>query len=126
MRLYKIVILVDVAFLLGFLAGALWRADEVARLRRELDAARQAVKAQQSAEQRGTAQGIVRGVFPQKRLLYLTHEDIPGLMPSMTMGFRTEDPRLTRGLVPGDRVRFTVQKIGKEFVLIALRREGSR
>ena len=126
MRLYKIVILVDVAFLLGFLAGALWRADEVARLRQELDAARQAVKAQQSAEQRGTAQGIVRGVFPQKRLLYLTHENIPGLMPSMTMQFITEDPKLTADLAAGDRVNFTVQKSGKDYRVIALQRERSR
>jgi len=126
MRLYKVVILVDVALLVGFLAGALWRAEEVARLRRELEAARQAPKAQQPAEQRGIAQGIVRGVFPQKRLLYLTHEDIPGLMPSMTMGFVTEDPRLTAGLAPGDRVNFTVQKRGNDYRVIALQKEGVR
>jgi Cu/Ag efflux protein CusF len=126
MRLYKAVILVNVALAFGFLAGSLWRADEVDRLRRELSAAQQARKAQEAAQTTGTALGIVRGVFPQKDLLYLTHEDIPGLMPSMTMGFRTEDPELTRGLVPGDQVQFTVQKTGKEYVVIALRKEGSR
>jgi Cu/Ag efflux protein CusF len=126
MRLYKAVILVNLALVFGFLGGSLWRAEEVDRLRRELAAARQVVKAQQAAETTGTAQGIVRGVFPQRKLLYLTHEDIPGLMPSMTMGFHTEDPVLTRGLVPGDRVRFTVQKSGKDYFVIALRKEGSR
>jgi len=126
MRLYKVVILVNLALVFGFLAGSLWWAEQVDRLRRELAAARLAVKAQQDAEQRGTAQGIVRGVFPQKKLLYLTHEDIPGLMPSMTMGFRMEDPKVTRGLVPGDRVQFTVQKTGKDYVVIALQRKGSR
>jgi hypothetical protein len=47
-------------------------------------------------------------------------------MPSRTTGFRTEDPSLTRGLVPGDQVQFTVQKTGKEYRIIALRKEGSR
>lgn len=124
MRLYKVVILVNLALAIGFLVGSLWWAEELGRLRRELSAARQALKARPVAEQRGTAQGFVRGVFPQKNLLFLTHEDIPGLMPSMTMGFRMEDLRLTRGLVPGDQVQFTVQKTGEGFTVIALRKEG--
>jgi Cu/Ag efflux protein CusF len=123
MRLYKVVILLNLALSVGFLVGSLWWAEELARLRQELSAARQALKAQPAAEQRGTAQGFVRGVSPQKKLLFLTHEDIPGLMPSMTMGFRTEDPSLTRGLLAGDQVRFTVQKTGEGFTLIALRKE---
>ena len=126
MRLYKVVILVNLALAFGFLAGSFWREMEVGRLRRELATARQAARARQDAGPPGTARGIVRGVFPQRKLLYLTHEDIPGLMPSMTMGFRAEDPRLTRGLVPGDQVEFTVQKTGEEYVVIALRKEGGR
>ena len=124
MRLYKVVFLVNLALALGFLAGTLWWVEEVDRLRGELAAARQALKAQPVAAPHGTARGIVRGLFPEKKLLYLTHEDIPGVMPSMTMGFRTEDPKLTRGLVPGDQVQFTVQRTGEEFVVIALRKEG--
>jgi len=124
MRLYKVVILVNLALVLGFLAGSLWWGEEVSRLRRELATARQAQKAQPGAVQRGTAQGIVRGVFPQKKLIYLTHEDIPGVMPSMTMGFHTEDPNLARGLVAGDQVQFTVQRTGNGYVVIALRKEG--
>ncbi len=126
MRLYKVVILVNFALALGFLAGSLLRAGEVDRLRRELATAQQTRKAQEASETTGTSRGIVRGVFPERKLLYLTHEDIPGLMPSMTMGFTTEDPKLTRGLVPGDRVQFTVQKTGKDYLVIALRKEGSR
>jgi Cu/Ag efflux protein CusF len=124
MRLYKVVILVNLALAFGFLAGSFWREAEVGRLRRELVAARLAAGARRDAEPSGTARGIVRGIFPQRKLLYLTHEDIPGLMPSMTMGFRTEDPSLTHGLVPGDRVEFTVQKTGEAYVVIALRKEG--
>ena len=124
MRLYKVVILVNLALALGFLVGSLWWDEELGRLRRELAVARQALKAQPAAEQRGTARGFVRGVSPQKKLVYLTHEDVPGVMPSMTMGFRAKDPSLTRGLVAGDQVQFTVQKTGNEFTVIALRKEG--
>lgn len=124
MRLYKVVILVNLILALGLLIGSLWWGEELRQLRQELAAARRGREAQQVAEQQGIAQGIVRGVFPEKKLLYLTHSDIPGLMPSMTMGFHTEDPNLTRGLVPGDQVQFTVQKTGKELAVIALRKEG--
>jgi Cu/Ag efflux protein CusF len=124
MRPYKVVILVNLALAVGFLVGSLWWAEELGRLRRELSTTQQALKARPAAEQRGTAQGFVRGVSPQKKLLYLTHEDIPGVMPSMTMGFRTEDPRLARGLAPGDQVQFTVQRTGEGFTVIALRKEG--
>jgi Cu/Ag efflux protein CusF len=42
----------------------------------------------------------------------------------MTMGFRTEDPRLMRRLVPGDLVEFTVKKTGEGFMVTALRKAG--
>jgi Cu/Ag efflux protein CusF len=124
MRLYKVVILVNSALVVGFLAGSLWWAEEVGRLRRELAAARPPAKTSPGTEQRGTGQGIVRGVFPEKGLIYISHEDVPGLMPSMTMGFRAEDPNLTRGLAPGDRVRFTAEKTGNKYTVIALHKEG--
>ena len=126
MRLYKVVILVNLGLAFGFLAGSFWREVEVGRLRQELSAVRQALKAQRAAESSGTALGIVRGNFPEKKLLYLTHEDIPGLMPSMTMDFRTEDPTLVRGLASGDQVWFSVRKTGKDYEVIALRKEGGR
>src|SRR5919106_1520736 len=33
-------------------------------------------------------QGVVRAVMPELGIIVLTHEDIPGYMPGMTMGFR--------------------------------------
>ncbi|HSB82674.1 MAG TPA: copper-binding protein [Candidatus Methylomirabilis sp.] len=124
MRLYKVVFLMNLTLALGILIGPLWWKEKPGQLRQELAAARRGREAQHVVEQQGIAQGIVRGVFPEKKLLYLTHSDIPGLMPSMTMGFHTEDPTLTRGLVPGDQVQFTVQKTDKELAVIALRKEG--
>ena len=125
MRLYRVVILANLSFLVGLLAGYIWWAQDVDRLRRELAATQQAKKAQQAAVQQGSARGIVRGVFPERRLVFLTHEDIPDLMPSMTMGFHTEDPNLSRGLTPGDQVWFTVRRSKNQFVVIALRKETS-
>lgn len=124
MRPYKVVILLNLTLALGLLIGSLWWGEDLSHIHQDLAAARRGREAQQVAEQQGIAQGIVRGVFPQKKLLYLTHSDIPGLMPSMTMGFRTEDPTLTRGLAPGDQVQFTVQRTGKQLAVIALRKEG--
>ena len=125
MRLYKVVIIINLSFVVGLLSGYVWWAQDVDRLRRELAATQQAKKAQQAAVQQGSARGIFRGVFPERQLLFLTHEDIPGLMPSMTMGFHTEDPDISRGLTPGDQVWFTVQKRQKQLVVIALRKEPS-
>lgn len=123
MRLYKVLILINLSFVVGLLAGYVWWAQDVDRLRRELAATQQAKKAQQAAVQQGSARGIVRGVFPERQMLFLTHEDIPGLMPSMTMGFHTDGPDISRGLTQGDQVWFTVRKREKQLVVIALRKE---
>ncbi|HSB79330.1 MAG TPA: copper-binding protein [Candidatus Methylomirabilis sp.] len=123
MRLYKVLILINLSFVVGLLAGYVWWAQDVDRLRRELAATQQAKKAQQAAVQQGSARGIVRGVFPERQMLFLTHEDIPGLMPSMTMGFHTDGPNISRGLTQGDQVWFTVRKREKQLVVIALRKE---
>jgi protein SCO1/2 len=45
----------------------------------------------------------------------IAHEDIPGLMPAMTMPFRFEDPAELAKLAPGDRIEadyVTVPGIG--------------
>ena len=122
MRLYKAVILVNLAFVLGLLAGYLWWERDVSQLQREVEEAR---KASPSASgQSWTVNGIVRAALPQERLLVITHEPLPGLMGSMTMAFRVADPGLTKVVTPGDRVEFTVVKAGGDLVLVALRKQG--
>lgn len=124
MRLYKVVVLVNVAVALGLLAGYLWWAGDVERLRRELDTARRSAPALASGTS-WTVAGIVRAVLPKDQTVVITHEPLEGLMGSMTMPFRVGDPALARGLAPGDRVRFTLVASDKELLVVALRKEGT-
>lgn len=123
MRLSKVVVLMNLALAVGFLAGSLWRAQEVDRLRREVAAA-QAAGAGQPESEEHPATGIVRGVVPETQRLYLTHAGIPGLLPPATTGFPVENPRLSLGLQPGERVRFTIQARGAELTVVALQKEA--
>ena len=123
MRLYKVIILMNLALAIGFLAGWLWWSSEVDRLRREVAAAEAASTGRQESE-RHTVVGIVRGFSPETQRLYLTHAGIPGLLPATTTGFPVEDPRLPRALLPGERVQFTVQPKGSELTVVAVHKEA--
>jgi Cu/Ag efflux protein CusF len=41
-------------------------------------------------------------------VVQIDHETIPGFMVAVTMDFPVEDPAVLRGLVPGDRVSFSL------------------
>ncbi len=123
MRPYKVVVLINLALGVGFLLGYHWWGQEAARLRRELETARRATLASPGGEQSWSVRGIVRGVAPERNLILVTHEEIPGLMSPMTMAFPTADGKLLQGLTPGDRVEFTLKARGNELVVVALRKE---
>lgn len=126
MRLYKVVILVNVALATGFLLGYHWWSQENARLSRELRAARQTALAPEAAGGTWTAKGIYRGMVAEQSLILVTHEEIPGLMSAMTMGFHLSESKLPRGLSPGDRIEFTLKVDGNRLVVVALRKEASQ
>jgi Cu/Ag efflux protein CusF len=120
MRLYKVVLLVNLAVGVGFLLGALWWGPEVGRLRRELASSRQGTTARPPTPERWSARGIIRVLAPEINRLFIDHEDIPGLMEAMTMAFEPEDPKLFDGLAPGDQISFTLRKKGERLILIAV------
>ena len=123
MKLWKAVALMNLALGVGLLIGYLWWGREVTRLRE--DAGR--VRPNAAAFVEGgewTARGVVRTVIPEINVLVVTHEEIPGLMPSMTMGFRAQDPKLYRGLQAGDVVRFTLKGVPPSVTIVAITREG--
>ncbi len=64
--------------------------------------------------------GIVKDARPDLRQVLLQHDDIPGLMPAMTMNFDVADPALLDGVAPGDQVRFTVQADGSHYRIVAI------
>lgn len=52
--------------------------------------------------------GFVTAVKPELSVVELNHDEIQGLMPAMQMEFHVKDKSLLTGLVPGDRIEFTV------------------
>ena len=125
MRLYKVVVLVNVAFAVGLLAAYVWWGPEVSRLRWELDMTGPRAPAAPERPKSFSGVGVFQAVLENGKVL-ITHDAVPGLMGSMTMGFHPTDPALTTGLTPGDRVRFVLVDVGPEVVLAALRKEPSR
>lgn len=63
----------------------------------------------------------VRRVDSSAAKLTLKHGEIKNLdMPPMTMVFRVKDPALLAGIKPGDRVRFTADKVGGDYTVLSL------
>ncbi len=118
MRLWKVVVLLNVALAVGLALGYLRWARDVRALQAEV--ARLRAEASPAEAQSGTARGIVRTVLPKLGAIYLTHEALPGLMDAMTMGFEVDDPKLLAGLTPGDPVRFTVRREGERIRIVAI------
>lgn len=123
MRLWKAIALLNLAVGVGILIGYLWWGRETTRLRQETTVTFQAA-AVPGEERQWTVRGLVRSVIPEINVLVLTHEDIPDFMPSMTMGFRTTNPKLYDGLQVGDVIRFTLKGVPPNVTIVAITREG--
>jgi hypothetical protein len=163
MRVWKVVVLLDLALVLGAGWGWAWwgrravvlgerLAEEqgrAERLERELRAARAdgetLVRLLQQAggappgpgagaaggppgEQQWQVRGVVRALLPDINVIVMTHEDIPGYMRSMTMGFRTASPTIHESVEVGDLVRFTLRGTPPNVVVTAIDKtpEGGR
>ncbi len=121
MRLWKVILLLNLALGVGIGLGYLRWAREVRRLQDEV--VRLRVEAARPSPSSWAVRGIVRSVVPKLGAIFLTHEAMPGLMEAMTMGFEAEDPKLLDGLAPGDPVRFTVRKDGERLVLVTIEKQ---
>ena len=53
--------------------------------------------------------GEVRSINAKQPSIEIDHEDIPNLMPAMTMEFYVKDQSLLDGIKPGDRIEFTME-----------------
>jgi protein SCO1/2 len=69
------------------------------------------------------ADGTVTEVRPDLRQVVIDHEDIPGLMPAMTMNFDV-DPEIVAGLAPGDAVRFRLTREGEIYKIVTIAKVG--
>lgn len=122
MRAWKVILLVNLALGLGVGWGYLVWGRQVVRLQRDLVAARALASA---VEREWTVNGVVRTVLPELDVVVITHEDMPGFMPPMTMGFRAASPKIYEGVSVGDAVRFTVRGAPPNVKIVAIEKVGS-
>jgi Cu(I)/Ag(I) efflux system protein CusF len=67
------------------------------------------------------SEGEVRKVDRSQGKVTLRHGPLANLdMPPMTMVFTADDPKLLEGLKQGDKVRFTADKKGGNYVVTAI------
>ena len=115
-------LLLNLALALGVGWGYLWWGRQVVRLQRDLAAARAAGAA---AEREWTVLGVVRAVLPDLDVVVLTHEEIPGYMTPMTMGFRAASPKIYEAVRIGDAVRFTLRGAPPNVKIVAIEKLSS-
>ena len=108
MRAWKGVVLINLALLVGVGWGYLFWGLRARHLDRDLAAARVAAA---NIEREWKAEGVVRAILPEINVMVLTHGEIPGYMPAMTMGFRVASPKIHEAVSVGDAVRFTLQGV---------------
>jgi len=116
MRIWKVVLLLNLALLVGLGAGYLWWGRQVVRLQRDLVTSRTLAL---GVEREWKVNGVVRAILSELDVVVLTHEEIPGYMPPMTMGFRVAAPKIYEGLRIGDAVRFTVRGVPPNIKIFA-------
>jgi protein SCO1/2 len=64
--------------------------------------------------------GVVRDLLVEDRQILIEHDDIPGLMPAMTMNFDVADPALLERLERGQVIDFALRKRGRSYVVIGV------
>lgn len=70
------------------------------------------------------ARGVVESVNREYGQVVIHHEDIPGLMPEMTMSFDVPDPELLAQLQPRQAIDFQLEFTGKAYNVIAATPRG--
>jgi protein SCO1/2 len=67
------------------------------------------------------ARGVVESVDPALRQVVIDHEDIPDVMPAMSMSFDVGDSYLLEGLEPGQTIEFTLELRSRSLRVVAAR-----
>jgi len=107
MAVWRVVLLLNLALAVGVGWGYVFWGRRAERLGRELTQARAA--AALTGEREYHVTGVVRAVLADISVVVITHDEIPGYMPSMTMGFRSASPKIHDAIRAGDAVRFTLK-----------------
>jgi len=124
MRLWRAVLLLNLAVAVGVLVGWLAWGQQIPRLERRLLESQRRVLVV-GGEQTWIVKGVVRAVIPEIQVVVLTHDEIPGFMPAgMTMGFKVQNPNVLERARVGDVVRFTLTGVPPDVQITALVKEG--
>ena len=124
MRLWRVVLLLNLAVAVGVLVGWLLWGREIPGLERRLEESQQRVLVIGSPKS-WVVRGVVRAVIPETETVVLTHDEIPGYMPAgMTMGFKAADAKILQRARVGEVVRFTLQGVPPDLRITALVKEG--
>ena len=115
MQIWRVALLMNLALAVGLGAGYVAWGRKLAGVEAEIKAAEaQAGKLSRerdacfaggrAGQQLWEGRGVVRAVYP--RLVLISHEEIPGMLPARTTSFRLSDS-VDRALIrPGESIRF--------------------
>ena len=118
MRAWKAVVLINLALLVGVGWGYAFWGLRAARFQRELAEAQ--ATAATGVERQWVVDGVVRAIFPELGVIVLSHGDITGYMPAMTLGFRVASPKIQESVSVGDAVRFTLKGVLPNVAITAI------
>lgn len=126
MAIWKVVLLLNLALAVGLGWGWVFWGRPGQRLERAADAPPGA-----AGEGPWQVRAVVRAVLAEAGVVVVSHEEIPGLMAPMTMGFRMASPDVAVGVSAGDEVRLTLRGAPPDVVVTAIepadgRRRGGR
>ena len=71
------------------------------------------------------ARGIVESVQPELGQVLIDHDDIPGLMPAMTMNFDVASPEVLDRLAAGQEISFTLVRTDRGYEIVDARVLGT-
>jgi len=70
------------------------------------------------------ASGVIEHISPDRHVVTIHHRAIPGYMMEMTMDFPVRDEHQLDGLVPGDRIDFTLMVTKDDSWIASVQRTG--
>lgn len=68
--------------------------------------------------------GVIKEIKQEGRVLVIAHEEFPGFMEAMTMGFELKDPKKAEGLKAGDKVQFSIQEAKDAWPIVEIKKVG--
>ena len=118
----------NLALVLGVGGGYLWSSRRSAAVSAELEDARNRMavlerQVETVRDQEWRVRGVIRAILPEINVIVISHEELSGFMPSMTMGFRAGSPKIYEGIRVGDTVRFTVKGTPPNVAVTAIEKE---